>query len=246
MVRERNYKDKVLSYQVDQPFERFTVGNGPLDFDSFHVLPNQFAYIVDCTCSEIIKAKGNTHGLLSIKDNDLTIDHIFNLLHPSIADDFFHDVADGFDVIKQKPVTALPLRNGLSHINTVKKVGNGYHTFLRSAYIWESDDHGIFRKTISVYTHLYDGLAKATNPSMNGPEGQLFRAEYLKPFQHTLSAREIQLLKLIAEGDTTSMMSEKLHISRRTVETHRKNMIRKLEVNNTAHLVGLSKDIGLI
>jgi DNA-binding NarL/FixJ family response regulator len=52
-----------------------------------------------------------------------------------------------------------------------------------------------------------------------------------------LSPRELQVLSLICEGDRTQNISEKLHIGKRTVETHRKNLIRKTGVKNTPDLV---------
>jgi len=52
-----------------------------------------------------------------------------------------------------------------------------------------------------------------------------------------LSPRELEVLKLICEEYTTQEISEKLFISDRTVEGHRKNLCMKLEVKNTAGLV---------
>ena len=55
--------------------------------------------------------------------------------------------------------------------------------------------------------------------------------------QPTLTRREKEILQLIAEGLTNPQISEKLFISLSTVDSHRKNLILKLEVNNTASLV---------
>lgn len=52
-----------------------------------------------------------------------------------------------------------------------------------------------------------------------------------------LSPRELEVLKLICEEYTTQEISEKLFISDRTVEGHRKNLCLKLEVKNIAGLV---------
>lgn len=53
----------------------------------------------------------------------------------------------------------------------------------------------------------------------------------------TLSAREIEVITLIAEGLTNVEISEKLFLSRHTVNTHRKNIMAKLGVKNTAGIV---------
>ncbi len=61
-----------------------------------------------------------------------------------------------------------------------------------------------------------------------------------------LTKREKEVLQLIAEGMTNNQIAEKLFVSPSTVDTHRKNMITKLEVNNTAALIRFAVEHGLI
>jgi len=53
----------------------------------------------------------------------------------------------------------------------------------------------------------------------------------------SLSGREIDVIKLISEGYTNAQIAVVLHISNHTVNTHRKNIMRKLGVGNTAGIV---------
>lgn len=53
----------------------------------------------------------------------------------------------------------------------------------------------------------------------------------------TLSKREIEVLKLIAEGYTAEKIADKIFTSKRTVETHRQNMLEKTKSRNTANLI---------
>ncbi len=53
----------------------------------------------------------------------------------------------------------------------------------------------------------------------------------------SLTRREKEILGLIASGMTNPEIAEKLFLSTDTIKTHRKNMMRKLNVNNTAALV---------
>lgn len=59
----------------------------------------------------------------------------------------------------------------------------------------------------------------------------------------TLSEREIDILRLIAEGLQTKDIAERLFVSPNTVEFHRKRIMRKLAVTNMAQLVkeGIAK-----
>lgn len=52
-----------------------------------------------------------------------------------------------------------------------------------------------------------------------------------------ISTRELEIIQFIAEGYTNDQISEKLFLSKHTVATHRKNIMAKLGVNNTAAIV---------
>ena len=53
----------------------------------------------------------------------------------------------------------------------------------------------------------------------------------------TISERELEILQLVAQGLTTKQIAEMVHLSFHTVMTHRKNMMGKLGINNTAGLI---------
>lgn len=60
-----------------------------------------------------------------------------------------------------------------------------------------------------------------------------------------LTRREVEILQLIAEELTNNEIAEKLFISPRTVDTHRRNLLQKLNVKNTAGLVKFAIQNGL-
>ena len=53
----------------------------------------------------------------------------------------------------------------------------------------------------------------------------------------SLSSRELEIIKYIAEGYTNSQIAAVLYLSNHTINTHRKNIMKKLNVNNTAGIV---------
>lgn len=53
----------------------------------------------------------------------------------------------------------------------------------------------------------------------------------------SITQREMQVLRLIASEMNNEQISKKLNIGRRTVDTHRQNLINKLDVKNTAGLI---------
>ena len=61
-----------------------------------------------------------------------------------------------------------------------------------------------------------------------------------------LTKREKEIINLIVNEFTTSEIAEKLFISEKTVETHRKNLLQKLNVRNTAGLVRMAIEKNLL
>ena len=61
-----------------------------------------------------------------------------------------------------------------------------------------------------------------------------------------LTAREREVLKLIAEGNTNQDIAELLCLSRKTVETHRSNIMDKLDLHKVTDLVKYAIREGLV
>lgn len=62
----------------------------------------------------------------------------------------------------------------------------------------------------------------------------------------TVTQREREVLKLLAEGHTNKEIGELLHISVKTVEKHRANLIGKLDLHNVAQLTTFAIEKGLV
>jgi len=67
-----------------------------------------------------------------------------------------------------------------------------------------------------------------------------------RPPCETLTTRERQVLKLVAEGETSKDIATKLAISTRTVEHHRANLMKKLNLKNAADLIRYAINKGYV
>jgi DNA-binding NarL/FixJ family response regulator len=76
----------------------------------------------------------------------------------------------------------------------------------------------------------------------------LEKGEWKKTVQETtsLTAAEIEIVKLIAEGMTTKEIASRKNVSFHTIMTHRKNIFRKARVNNASELVMFAIRSGII
>lgn len=62
----------------------------------------------------------------------------------------------------------------------------------------------------------------------------------------TLTRREKEIIKMIAQGIKSNEIAEKLFISPYTVDTHRKNLLTKFDAGNTAILIKKASDFGML
>ena len=67
-----------------------------------------------------------------------------------------------------------------------------------------------------------------------------------KPVKEPLTSREIEVLRLIAQGYTNNRAAEILNISVRTVEYHRGNLTAKLNLNSRVDLMRYAEEKGLL
>ncbi|MEM6318795.1 MAG: response regulator transcription factor [Bacteroidota bacterium] len=66
------------------------------------------------------------------------------------------------------------------------------------------------------------------------------------PSEVSLTKREMQVLQLAASGMTNQAIADELGKSKRTVEAHRFNLMKKLEVKNLMELIHRGKELGLL
>jgi DNA-binding NarL/FixJ family response regulator len=128
----------------------------------------------------------------------------------------------------------------------------GLSTFNQGLYIKKMMEHGasgyILKNTskeelISAIRTVYEG-----GIFFNGEVGESYSS-----FQRSsasalpaLTSREKEILELIAEGYTNPQIAAKIFLSPFTVDTHRKNLLAKLNVKNTASLIRLAVEQKLI
>jgi two-component system, NarL family, invasion response regulator UvrY len=73
----------------------------------------------------------------------------------------------------------------------------------------------------------------------------MFSGVDVKPDLNALSLREIEIIKLIQQGFSSKEIGTQLSISVRTVEVHRHNILKKLQIKNTAALINYINTTGL-
>lgn len=109
--------------------------------------------------------------------------------------------------------------------------------------------HTSLRELVNAMWAVYDGnsyfhpvVAKVILEGIIHPERRAVRPDTLV----SLSEREVQVLRLIAEGLTNQEIAEQLFISIKTVQTHRRNIMDKLDLHDRVDLVKYALKKGII
>jgi len=131
----------------------------------------------------------------------------------------------------------------LSMISDNKMIQNLMRCGANGYMLKNSGQDEIIESILQVYkgTNHYD--QRIIDMMLNPNAHKTVKGENLHP---SLSRREKEILNLIVEEHTTGEIAAKLFISFGTVESHRRNMISKLGVRNTAGLVSAAYKYGIL
>ncbi|MES2381892.1 MAG: response regulator transcription factor [Bacteroidota bacterium] len=77
-------------------------------------------------------------------------------------------------------------------------------------------------------------------------ENKYDRPDHFDDTKLTLSKRETEIVRLLANGLSSQEVADTLFLSYYTIETHRKNLLNKLNLHNTAELVKYAAQLGLL
>jgi DNA-binding NarL/FixJ family response regulator len=93
-------------------------------------------------------------------------------------------------------------------------------------------------------TFVDPSLAKLKITGQNPEAANHFDQKFVS--RHDLTKRELEILRLIALAKNNKDIGQELFISEQTVGVHRKNIMRKLQMNSTAALIKLAYDHHLV
>lgn len=205
-------------------------------------------------------------------DHQLVLDGLKSLIHEVPDFELVSDVTNGRDLclvadnFKLDVVLVdidMPIMNGMQATEIIKKK----HPEIKVLVLTMHNEKGIIQKVLEVGADGYllkntnqHELIEAIRKVVRGekyfsPEVTMSLASMtdgskikLQNFEidTSLTDREIEILKMIAQGYSNKEIGDKLFISHRTVDTHRTNLMRKLDAKNIAALIRYAIRAGLV
>lgn len=160
---------------------------------------------------------------------------------------------DGLEVLKYIRKKRLPVDSlVLSRYNDPKIIKSAFKAGADGYILKNRNVEELFEAIREVYsgnTFIGEGVAfHGALPRCGQENGGLkafaFQDGFIQRFH--LTKRELEILGLIAEALSNKEIAKELYISDQTVSVHRKNIMRKLGVSNTAALIKTAYDNSLV
>lgn len=215
---------------------------------------------------------GKSHAVFIVEDHQLFREGLKSMLNSRDDIEIVGEAQDGLEAVRQIPKAkpdlvlldlSMPKMNGISVMKEVRR--ELPDTAILALTIHESDQF-----VLEAFEAGTDGycikdasrqeLMMAIDTVLNGktyisPDisdqvmvGFLAGRKKLKEQSNwdSVTQREREILKLLAEGYTNKEIANLLYISVKTVEKHRSNLMGKLDLHNVAALTAYAIDKGLV
>jgi len=161
-----------------------------------------------------------------------------------VLSDIDMPMLSGLDVLKKVEEEKISTKIILLSVHDEKAIiskafAMGAHGFL----LKRSEPELIITAIESVYNgkKFFDdeALQIALKPTLGDPDSSDMEKVAL------LTNREKEIINMVVEGDSNQNIADKLFVSKRTVDTHRNNLMIKLKLKNTVELVKFALNNGL-
>lgn len=182
------------------------------------------------------------------------MEFLFACLHPEdvpiLQDKIYPKIAETLGELSEKE----DIRKTVTKFNYRFKTKSGmYLTFLEHLYVLETDQArkpALFLGNIITLETEEVLPVRLTIKMMRGNDllETIHSAAYssLKPLFGNITIRELDILHKLAMGKTSKQIGKELSISNHTVDTHRRNLLKKLQCNSVVELTRLAFQNGLL
>ena len=222
----------------------------PCDIKGFEELANfgsQFIYVFDLPGRKISYVSPGIQKILGYEPGEVDLQFLYEKIHP-----------DDRGGVAEATMDALQgaIDNGMTHPGRLKfsvnyrfqKKDGTYLQILRPQTVQMTDREGNILRTTGIIVELghLPEVIGVTGKLVDNESGEVIYSRSYHSAGSPFSTREKEIITLLALGKKTEEIAEALFISPNTVSTHRKNMLKKYAVKNTAALILFSKKQGII
>lgn len=225
--------------------KRKVVAGSFADIANFPLAVGQCIYVLDYQKKEVTFQNGITQ-FLGYRPEEFTFNHVISSYHPNDYDMVTRLLKATLQFASENNVSA---DVGYFVTYRIKRKDGTYVKILRQSNIFDADEDGKIISNVSMLTDIsfLDASGKVQwKFDAPGLDQKKFKKYVTKEYADFFSDRELEVLKLLKDGITSSVIAEKLFISKHTVDGHRRKMLSKSHCSNTIDLINFSKINGLV
>ncbi len=203
-------------------------------------------YVMDWKLSKITYQRG-VEEMLGYSPEEFDMNLALNYFHPDDTN-FVNRIIKG--------LVAHSIQNKVNrkvhYLNLtfrLRRKDNSYVKVLRKSSYYEVDEKG---RLVSNFSCLTDIEFIGNNNKvewdlfMSNIDKEGFKKNVHQEFVGFFTKKENEIIKLLAKGNTSKEISEKMFVSPNTVPTHRKNILRKSRCHNLKELLEFSEKNGIL
>lgn len=209
---------------------------------NFFQVGDHFYLIFNLVSIQVDMVSNDVQTVLGCQPSEFNIEYLLNNIHPDDRPWFLNHENKARDFLAELAVDKLT-KYKMRHDFRVRKQDGNYVRILSQGMVFEHDENGVILRTLVVFTDITH-LKPEGKPTLSfvGLDGEpsyidVDVKEVFAVSKEFLSKREKQILLLIIEGKLSKEISEILHISKQTVDSHRNNMLAKNKLKNTSELI---------
>lgn len=209
---------------------------------SFFQAGDYFYFIFNFKSLSFDMLSPQVESILGYSPTSVTVPFYMDCIHPEDKPWFLAFETTTAEFLSELPVSR-QLKYKVRYDFRVRKKNGEYIRILHQVAVVEHDENGGIIRTLGVHTDI-TGLKRDGTPAMSiiGLDGEpsyldiKVKNRFIEN-KKILTRREKEILKLLMEGKLSKEISDILYISKQTVDTHRKNMLRRNNINNTGELI---------
>lgn len=181
-------------------------------------------------------------AILGYATQDVTLNLLMENIHPEERQWFLscQETAGGF-LMSLSPERQMKYK--LQFDYRTRKADGTYTRIMQQVVVIQNDAESNILRTLIILTDI-SHIKKSGQPMLSyiGMDGEPSYTDVdiknpSREENQLLSKREMSVLYLLAEGKLSKQIADELNISKYTVDTHRKNMLRKINAASTGELV---------
>lgn len=213
-----------------------------------------YYYIINFKTLAMDYVHDGIDNVLGIKPRHFSLKKLFDIMHPDDLE-YMHKketLATNF-LLKQISAEKIPDYK-VVYLMRLKHKSGDYRTILQQTKVINTSLDGKAQQVLVIHTDItylnipFDNKVSLISPKHPSYHYKNVDDEYVlaKDYKNIFTKREIEIIKLISEGKKGEIIADKLHISLLTVNTHKKNILKKSNCKNSNQLIAKCIRLGII